>query len=104
VAVLLVEPGWPTKESVTVTAPNGYKRLTYRGFEALTVEALRELRSEASGRIAALGAANAEMQTELATQKELNARLAARVGELITSVARLQKGADDTVATRIIRP
>jgi hypothetical protein len=26
------------------TGPDGYKRLTYRGFEALTVEALRELR------------------------------------------------------------
>ena len=27
------------------TGPDGYRRLTFRGFEALTVEALRELKS-----------------------------------------------------------
>lgn len=32
-------------EWVTV-APNGYKALTFRGFEGLTIEALRELQTE----------------------------------------------------------
>ncbi|WP_089945001.1 tail fiber domain-containing protein [Candidatus Entotheonella palauensis] len=35
---------------------NGYKLLTFRGFEALTVEALRELRDEKDAQIAALEA------------------------------------------------
>jgi len=35
-----VVPDWVS------TGPTGYKRLTYRGFEALTVEAFRELRAE----------------------------------------------------------
>ena len=35
-----VVPDWVS------TGPTGYKRLTYRGFEALTVEAVRQLRAE----------------------------------------------------------
>lgn len=42
-----VFPDWIHEES------DGYKRLTFRGFEALAVEALRELRAEKDARIAA---------------------------------------------------
>ena len=37
--------------------PDGYRRLTFRGFEALAVEALRELRTEKDAEIAALRSA-----------------------------------------------
>src|SRR5205085_7741827 len=33
------------------TGPEGYRRLTYRGFEALTVEAVRDLRHEKDAEI-----------------------------------------------------
>ena len=51
---------------------DGFKRLTYRGFEALTVEALRELREEKDARIATL-------EKELAELKALVQTLAAKV-------------------------
>jgi hypothetical protein len=38
------------------TGPDGFKRLTYRGFESLTVEALRELRAEKDAEIQMLRA------------------------------------------------
>ena len=45
-----VFPNWVSK------AGHGYKTLTFRGFEALTVEALRELRDEKDTEIASLRA------------------------------------------------
>ncbi|MFN0135064.1 MAG: tail fiber domain-containing protein [Phycisphaerae bacterium] len=43
----------------------GYKSVTFRGFEALTVEALRDLRAEKDAEIAALRAENAELKSRL---------------------------------------
>ena len=47
---------------------HGYKTLTFRGFEALTVEALRELREEKDKEIASL-------ENEVAQLSERNADL-----------------------------
>ena len=44
---------------------HGYKTVTFRGFEALTVEALRELRAEKDAEIDALRRENAAMQERL---------------------------------------
>lgn len=46
-------------------AEDGYKRLTVRGFEALAVEALRELRAEKDAQVAALRAELDEMRARL---------------------------------------
>ena len=50
------------------TAPDGFKRVTVRGLEALVVEALRELRTEKDGEIEALKHSVAELKT-LMSQK-----------------------------------
>jgi hypothetical protein len=52
-------------------SPNGYLNLTYRGFEALTVEALRDLRAEKDAEIAAL---RSEMEALKAAVAALTAR------------------------------
>jgi len=73
-------------------AEDGYKRMTIRGFEALAVEALRELRTEkdeqiaavrrqARTEIAALQADNAELRTRLERVEALLTRLAAEPGD-----------------------
>jgi len=46
--------------------PDGYRRLTFRGFEALTVEALRDLREEKNAEIAALRSALEAQRAEIA--------------------------------------
>ena len=46
---------------------DGYKAVTFRGFEALTVEALRELRSEKDQQIETLEAENDELRERLET-------------------------------------
>lgn len=48
----------------------GYKYVTFRGFEALTVEALRQLRQEKDAQIAALEAQVAEQQARLAALED----------------------------------
>jgi len=70
------------------TAPNGMKRVSVHGFEALTVEALRDLRKEKEDHIAALEADNARMQAELAEQKANSTRLEARLSALERTLAR----------------
>ena len=80
------------------TGKDGYKRLTYRGFEALTVEALRELRAEKDAKIAALEKQDAEMERELAEQKNANAKLAARFDQLEKTVARISEKSNPTLA------
>ncbi len=50
------------------TAPDGYKRVTVRGLEALVVEALRQLRSEKDGEIDELKKSVAELKA-LVSQK-----------------------------------
>jgi endosialidase-like protein len=47
------------------TGKDGYKRLTYRGFEALTVEALRQLRAEKDEKIEELEKQNENLQKRL---------------------------------------
>jgi hypothetical protein len=66
------------------SGPEGYKRLTYRGFEALTVEALRELRDEKDVQ---LQARDAEMQglNQKVEQKETE------ITELKTRLERLEQ-------------
>lgn len=51
--------------------PDGMKRLTVRGFEALTIEALRQVREEKDARIARLEEENAAVRHELAELKQL---------------------------------
>ena len=63
------------------SGPEGYKRLTYRGFEALTVEALRELRDEKD---AQLQARDAEMQG-------LNQKVEQKETEITELKARLER-------------
>jgi hypothetical protein len=48
----------------------GFKTLTYRGFEALTVEALRDLRAEKDAQIESLRQENAAQQTQLEELKK----------------------------------
>jgi hypothetical protein len=79
-------------------APGGYKRLTFRGFEALTVEALRELSADKDARIAALEHANAALLAELEAQNRLNARWEARFSELERAVTRLSRTSTTTLA------
>jgi Chaperone of endosialidase len=50
---------------------HGYKTLTFRGFEALAVDALRELRAEKDSQIEALRKENAAMQRRLARLESL---------------------------------
>jgi hypothetical protein len=69
------------------TGKDGYKRLSYRGFEALTVEALRQLRQEKDASIAELKSSNAQIQKDLAAQREINDRLEARLAALERAVA-----------------
>jgi len=71
------------------TAPNGMKRLSIHGFEALTVQSLRELRAEKDAKISDLEKSNAEMQKQLAAQKELNSQMAARFEALEKTVGHL---------------
>ena len=59
VSCILWLPDWVDE------GPNRYKRLTVRGFEALTVEALRELRAEKDNQIDELERENDELRERL---------------------------------------
>jgi BMFP domain-containing protein YqiC len=76
------------------TAPNGMKRLSIHGFEALTVQALRELRTEKDARISALEQHNAEIEKELSAERASNRQLEARFSALEAAVARLSQRSD----------
>jgi len=56
------------------TTEHGYKAVTFRGFEALTVEALRELRAEKDEQIAQLEAENEALRARLAALESSVAR------------------------------
>jgi hypothetical protein len=78
------------------TAPNGMKRLSIHGFEALTVEALRELSVEKDAKISKLEKGESELRKELAearaelsAQKEIVGKIAARFDSLERAMARL---------------
>ena len=64
-----VFPDWVSE------AGHGYKTLTFRGFEALTVEALRELRQEKDGQLA-------ERDAEIEKLRNKNAELEARLARI----------------------
>lgn len=64
-----VEPLFP---NWVETGADGFRRVTYRGFEALTVEALRDLRDEKDTQIEQLNTRIVEQEAELA---DLRARL-----------------------------
>jgi hypothetical protein len=53
------------------TGPGGYQTLTVSGFEALTAEALRDLRAEKDAQIEALRCENDELRARLARLEEL---------------------------------
>jgi len=72
------------------TAADGYKRLTFRGFEALTVEALRELAAEKDAQVAALEARIAERDARLATLETRAAGSEAQVAMFAGRVAELE--------------
>lgn len=69
---------------------DGYRRVTFRGFEALAIQALRELRAEKDAAIAGLqarlDAAEAQAAAQ-ATQLSMLRSLAARVAELEATTA-----------------
>jgi len=73
------------------TAPNGMKRLSIHGFEALTVESLRELRAEKDAKISALEKSNAEMQQRLAVLEKTVARLAAQSSVPLAATEQAEK-------------
>jgi BMFP domain-containing protein YqiC len=73
------------------TAPNGMKRLSIHGFEALTVQALRELREEKDARISELEQHTAEIQKQLAAERESHRQLEARFSALEAAVAKLSE-------------
>ena len=82
-----VFPDWVTEGG------HGYKTLTFRGFEALTVEALRELREEEGKEIATL---RAERNSQIALRdrrieslESANADLESRLNQLETLVSQL---------------
>lgn len=58
-----VEPVFP---DWVETGADGFRRLTFRGFEALTVEALRELRAEKDAEIASLRDELANLRAQVA--------------------------------------
>jgi hypothetical protein len=67
---------------------DGFKRMTVRGFEAVVVEAMRELRAEKDAqlaekdaRIGALEAQNDEMHARLAALEDAVAALMSEEGE-----------------------
>jgi hypothetical protein len=70
-----VEPVFPDWVSRN---PDGYRYLTFRGFEALTVEALRDLREEKDRELAALRAEVAELRALVASVRDDGARAETR--------------------------
>jgi hypothetical protein len=79
------------------TAANGMKRLNIHGFEALTVQALRELREEQAAKILELERTNqtlqlqvAELRGQLATQNNGQRETTSRLAALERSVAALE--------------
>jgi hypothetical protein len=76
------------------TAPNGMKRLNVHGFEALTVQALSELRAEKDEKIAALEKENAQMQKQLAAQQAAILRLEKQFAQFAKAAAHAGDGTE----------
>ncbi len=83
-----VFPEWVTENA------DGYKTVAIRGFESLTVQALRELRQENEAEIAALKAANTALAAKLAT-------LEARDRDREARLARIESALDDRPARTV---
>jgi hypothetical protein len=73
------------------TAPNGMRRLSIHGFEALTVEALRELREEKDARLA-------EQQRQVTELRQQNASLASRLADLESKLQKLNEQVEQSKA------
>jgi hypothetical protein len=58
--------------------PDGVRRLTFRGFESLTVEALRDIKTESDARLAAVEAENKRLRGQLEDLQRVVSELAAR--------------------------
>jgi hypothetical protein len=71
-----VFPAWVEERA------DGYKVLTFRGFEALTVEALRELRAEKDAQVSRLRQENAALREQLADQGSRLAGLEAKLAAI----------------------
>lgn len=67
---------------------DGHKVLTFRGFEALAVEALRELRTEKDAAIKALRAENAVLRKQLAEQSAAHTTRARAIEERLIRIER----------------
>jgi hypothetical protein len=82
-----VFPDWVSKGA------DGYKRVTYRGFEALTVEALRELEKKEARENAELAKENSELtkeNSELAELRDENRALREENRAVETRLAHLE--------------
>ena len=66
-------------------SPDGYKRVTFRGFEALTVEALRELREERDEQVRKLEAELEALRTKNAALETRLSSLESLVGEFASN-------------------
>jgi hypothetical protein len=73
---------------------DGFKRLTYRGFEAVVVEAMRELREEKDAEIDALHDAMATMAAMHAAEVDSLRIQLDRLEAMIVSIAEVMKGAE----------
>ncbi len=76
-----VFPDWVTEGG------HGYKTLTFRGFEALAVEALRELRAEKDRDLASHDARLRTIERENEELRERNAELESRLAQLESLVS-----------------
>jgi len=72
----------------------GHKTVTYRGFEALTVEALRDLRAEKDSQIAVLRKQNALQAEQIAGLKHNNIGMRKSVDQLEAQNDALQSKLD----------
>jgi hypothetical protein len=78
-----VFPDWVSE------ANDGYLRLTYRGFEALMVEALRELREEKDAEIQTLNLTIQKLNSELQSLGRNKSELSDRLGTLETMLGQI---------------
>ncbi len=65
---------------------DGYKAVTFRGFEALAIEAIRELRDEKNKQIEMLEKANTEVQDENDELRDRLELLELHVQQLVESM------------------
>jgi hypothetical protein len=69
--------------------PDGYKSVTFRGFEALTIEALRELHSEKERQMADVRAENAKLSQLVADQDAKISNLRQQLDDMQQQVSQI---------------